>query len=298
MDWSVIWREYTASLQLVAWALTLLKMVLIVTGAHLLMRLISAAVDRGIDVTERRLSAEEEIRRAETLRGLAKSVARYVIGFLALTTLLPLVGVPIAQIVAGAGVLGLAVGFGAQHIVRDVISGFFFLYENQFTVGDFVSMGGVSGMVEEMGLRMTRVRSFAGEINYLPNGTIDQVTNYSRGPMRAMVDVDIAYEEKVDEAIEVLEELCDELAEDIPEIVEGPRVLGVQSFNNSSVTLRVWARTQNMQQWTTERLLRRSIKNRLAERGVEIPYPRRVIVPSELTKVGAPDAGDDGREKG
>lgn len=283
---------------MIASAHTVLKMVLVIVGANLLLRLINAAVDRGIDVTEQRLSAQEEIRRAETLRGLAKSVARYAIGFLALTTLLPLLGVPIAQIVAGAGVLGLAIGFGAQHIVRDVISGFFFLYENQFIVGDFVSMGDVSGTVEEMGLRMTRVRSFAGDVSFLPNGSITQVTNYSRGPMRAMVDVDIAYEEKVDEAIEVLEELCAELAEDTPEIVEGPRVLGVHSFNDSSVTLRVWARTENMQQWATERILRRKIKNRLAERGVEIPYPRCVLVPSELTKVGPHGQSHDGREKG
>lgn len=294
MDWSGMWREYTANVRLVAWAHTFLKIVLVVVGANVLLRLVNATVDRGIDATERRMSAEDEIRRAETLRGLSKSIARYAVGFLAVTTLLPLVGVPIAQIIAGAGVLGLAVGFGAQHIVRDVISGFFFLYENQFTVGDFVSMGGVSGTVEEMGLRMTRVRSFAGEVNFLPNGTISQVTNYSRGPMRAMVDVDIAYEEKIDEAIEVLEELCVQLAEEVPEIVEGPRVLGVQSFNDSSVTLRVWAKTANMQQWATERVLRRKIKNRLAERGVEIPYPRRVLVPSELTKVGSHRRGDDG----
>ena len=278
-------RAYLGVIDPIVWGRTSFRILLIFVSFHVLVRFGSMLIDRGIDLTERRISREEEMRRAETLRGLLKSILRYTMNFFALTTILPLVGVPAVQLLAGAGVVGLAVGFGAQNLVRDVISGFFFLYENQFTNGDYIETGNYMGIVEGMGLRVTRVRDFAGQLHFLPNGTISQVTNYSRGPMRALVDIDVAYEEDVDRVIEVLEGLCENMAEELPQVVEGPRVLGVQSFNDSSVTIRVWARTENMQQWGTAREMRRMIKRLFVESDVEIPYPRRVLVPPRFTKI-------------
>lgn len=294
MSWAEIWQQYEVYLQPAIWVRTLVIILPILLGFHLVIRIAAAAIDRGIDLTERRITSEEEIRRAETLRGVLKSLVRYVVDFLALTTVLPLLGIPAVQLLAGAGVVGLAIGFGAQNLVRDVIAGVFFLHENQFTVGDFVETEGVAGVVEDMGLRVTRLRSFAGQLHFLPNGTIKMVTNYSRGSMRAMVDVDVAYEEDVEDVVAVLEELCEELGDSVPEIVDGPRVLGVQSLNDSSVTLRVMARAASMQQWGVERIIRRQIKQRFAERGVEIPYPRRVMVPPAHTKIDG--AGDQEEE--
>ncbi|MFO8060752.1 MAG: mechanosensitive ion channel family protein [Bacillota bacterium] len=280
-----IWQQYQTNLQPATWVRTLLTIVPLIVGFHLLIRIASAAIDRGVDITERRIRREEETRRAETIRGLLKSLVRYVVDFFAITTVLPLLGIPAAQLLAGAGIVGLAVGFGAQNLVRDVIAGFFFLYENQFTVGDFVETEGVTGVVEDMGLRVTKLRNFAGQIHILPNGSIGIVTNYSRGTMRVLVDVDVAYEEEIDEVLARLEELCGEMAEEIPDIVDGPRVLGLQSMNESSVTLRLIARAANMQQWGVERTMRHMIKRRFAELGIEIPYPRRVAVPPTCTKI-------------
>ncbi len=262
-----------------------LRMVLIAAGFHLAVRAANMLIERGFEFSERRMTEDGELRRLATLRTVAQSAARYTLNFLALTTLLPMIGIPVTQLLAGAGVAGLAIGFGAQNLVRDLIAGFFFLYENQFTVGDFVQAGSFAGTVEEVGLRVTRIRDFGGQLHILPNGGIGEVTNYSRGAMRAMVDVGVAYEEDVDAVIGILEELAGELADEYPEFVEGPRVLGVQALGDSSVAVRVWAKTENMQQWAMERILLQRIKNRLGERGVEIPYPRRVVVPSRLTKV-------------
>ncbi len=296
MTWAEIWMQYETYLRPATWLRTLSIVLPILLVFHLLIRIGFAAIDRGIDLTERRITSEEEIRRAETLRGLLKSLVRYLVDFMALTTVLPLLGIPAAQLLAGAGVVGLAIGFGAQNLVRDVIAGFFFLHENQFTVGDFVETEGVMGVVEDMGLRVTRLRNFGGQIHFLPNGSIGLVTNYSRGSMRAMVDVDVAYEEDVDEALAVLDELCEDMGELVEGIVEGPLVLGVQSLNDSSVTLRVMARAASMQQWAVERTMRRMIKQRFVERGVEIPYPRRVMVPLTHTSIESCEPEEEGAE--
>ncbi len=288
------WLEtYTGVTDPGVWVGIGVRIILIAVGFHLAVRAGNLLIDRAFDFTERRKTEDGELRRLATLRAVAKSVMRYTFDFLALTTVLPMIGIPVTQLLAGAGVAGLAIGFGAQNLIRDLIAGFFFLYENQFTVGDFVQVGSFAGTVEEVGMRVTRIRDFGGQLHILPNGGIGEVTNFSRGAMRAMVDVDIAYEENADAAIAILQQLCGELGEEHPEFVEGPTVLGVQALRDSSVTVRVWAKTENMQQWAMERVLLHEIKNRLVEEGVEIPYPRRVVVPPELTKLRA-DANGEG----
>lgn len=269
--------------KLAEYAGNFVKIILIIGAAAVAIRLTSMVVDKFFDNrTKFKLLGEEK--RFNTLKGMIKSVLRYIIYFVAFTPILELLGVNISSLIAAAGIGGLAIGFGAQNLVRDVITGFFILLEDQFHVGDYIETGGKSGIVEEMALRITKIRDFNGDLHIIPNGSIDKVTNRSRGNMRASVDVGIAYKEDIDHAIGVLTALCEEIAQEHDKIVEGPTVLGVTKFGESEVTLTVIARTVPMEQWAVERMLRKRIKERFDEKGIEIPFPKRVIIQGTETK--------------
>jgi small conductance mechanosensitive channel len=216
--------------------------------------------------------------RMRTLAGLLKSVLRYTVYFIAIVVILETFGVKTSSIIAAAGIGGLAIGFGAQSLVKDVISGFFIIFEDYFQIGDYVETAGVSGIVEEMGLRTTKLRDFGGQLHIVPNGEITRVTNHSRGNLRAMVNVKVSYEEDLDRVIKILEEVAEEIRQKRDDIVEGPTVLGVSDFGPSEAVITVWARTLPMQQWSVERDLRKAIKERFDREGIEIPYPRMVVV--------------------
>jgi moderate conductance mechanosensitive channel len=218
-------------------------------------------------------------RRKNTLIMLLKSIMRYGVYFFAAMIVLSIFNVPIASLLAGAGIIGLGIGFGSQNLVKDIINGFFILFEDQFGVGDYIKAAGVEGLVEEIGLRTTSIRNFGGELHIIPNGEINQVTNYSTGNMRVMVDVGVAYEEDPAHVIEVLENLCAEIAQEKGEfITDGPTVLGVNELASSSVVIRILARVLPMEQWQIARYIRRRIKERLDELGIEIAYPHMVLL--------------------
>lgn len=218
-------------------------------------------------------------RRKNTLIMLLKSVLRYGVYFFASMIILSIFGVPVTSLLTGAGILGLAVGFGAQNLVKDIINGFFILFEDHFAVGDYVKAAGVDGIVEEIGLRTTRIRSFAGEVHIIPNGEINQVTNFSSGDMRVMVDVGIAYEENPAKVITVLEELCQEITREKSDILTAsPTVLGVQELAESSLVIRILARVKSMEQWQMDRYIKQRVKERLDEKGIEIAYPHLVLL--------------------
>ncbi|MEW6697401.1 MAG: mechanosensitive ion channel family protein [Bacillota bacterium] len=227
--------------------------------------------------------------RAQTLAGLLRSILRYGVYFVAAISIIEIF-VPNAAktVLAGAGILGLAVGFGAQNLVRDIITGFFILFEDQFAVGEYVTAAGITGTVEEIGLRVTKIREFGGQLHIIPNGIIDVVTNYNRGGMQAMVEIGISYEENVDRAIEVLKQMSTEFAQTWAEdLMEGPEVLGVVRFGESDVVIRVTAKTKPMRQWEIERQLRKRIKEVFDSEGIEIPYPRRVLISTTGGEAGA-----------
>jgi small-conductance mechanosensitive channel len=226
-----------------------------------------------------RLPGAWDERRVNTLRGLARSLLKYTLYFIGGVMLLDELGVPTTSILAGAGILGLAVGFGAQNLVRDVITGFFILFEDQFAVGDYVTFSGVTGTVTEMGLRVTRVQSWTGEIHIIPNGKIEQVTNYSRGGMGVLLEVDVAYEVELDHAIEIINSVCHEMAQEkADQVIEEPQVLGVTELSPSGVTIQIFGKVNPMQQWGFARELRKRIKDAFDREGIEIPYPHRVII--------------------
>lgn len=222
-------------------------------------------------------------RRILTLKTLSRSILRYVtyfiVGFTILGQLAELAKTDLKGFLAGAGLLGVALGFGAQSLVKDVITGFFIILENQYAVGEYITTGSFSGFVEEIGLRVTRLRDWGGEYHIIPNGQISTVTNFSRGSMRAVVEVGIAYQEDIDRAMDVMKNVAEAVRREMGEIiVEGPEVLGVASLGPDEVIIRTIAKTKPMEQWNVERALRKRYKEAFEREQIEIPYPRRVII--------------------
>ena len=252
-----------------------LKIIGIIVGAKLAVNLGQMIVEQIFNHKEIQHNFSEN-RRAKTLKVLLKSILTYFIFFMAGLMILQIFNVNTNAILTSAGILGLAVGFGAQNLVKDVISGFFIIFEDQFTVGDYVEAGGAVGVVEEIGLRTSKIRSWTGQLHIIPNGGIAKVTNYNRGHMSAVVIVGIAYEVDIDRAIEVLSQECEKAFNEEADIVEIPIVHGVVELADSSVNIRIVALTVAGKQWAIERNLRRRFKIELDQAGIEIPYPRQV----------------------
>lgn len=253
-----------------------LRVIIILVLAKVAIKVLKSVVTR-VFASRQHLKMEIDEARVNTLESLLSSVIKYTVYFIAGTTILHTFGVQIGAMIATAGVGGLALGFGAQNLVRDVITGFFILFENQFSVGDYVEVDGSGGIVEEMALRVTKVRDFSGDLHIVPNGAINHVVNKSNGKMRAWVNISIAYEEDIDRALEVLRQESEKLTQTEDRIIEGPIVLGVTDLGDSDVVLSVLAKTVPMEQWGVEREMRKAYKMAFDREGIEIPYPRRVV---------------------
>ncbi|WP_223639093.1 mechanosensitive ion channel family protein [Planococcus sp. 4-30] len=221
--------------------------------------------------------------RALTLQTLSENVFSYALIFILVATIFNIFGLSVASLIAGAGIVGLAIGFGAQGLVSDVVTGFFLLLEKQIDVNDYVTVGSIDGIVESVGLRTTQLRSFDGTLNYIPNRDITTVSNHSRGNMQALVDIGVSYDENIDKAIVVLQTACEKVAAENEMIVEGPDVIGVQAFGASDVTLRIIAKAKSGEQWAVERHLRKAIKEALDANDIEIPYPHQVNIHKNIT---------------
>ncbi|KLU59152.1 putative MscS family protein YkuT [Peptococcaceae bacterium CEB3] len=226
-------------------------------------------------------------RKANTLFPLLRSVVFYVITFSVLVNILQWVfHFNTGTLLASAGVLGVALGFGSQSLVKDIIAGFFILFEDQFAVGEYITTGTFSGVVEEIGLRTTRLRDWGGELHILPNGSISGVTNFNRGKMRAMVDIHVPYDQDLDHALEVMHSVCTEVGREYAaNIVEAPTVQGVIQFGEHNAVLRVVAYTKANAQWELERELRRRIHRAFLREGVRVP------VPQDFSVSGDPQGG-------
>lgn len=259
------------------YAYIILKVIIILILTKITIKLGSAIIERFFKKQKTSRFGLNE-RKADTLSGLLKSILRYVIYFIAAMWIFESLGFDITTVIAVTSVAGVAIGFGAQNLVKDIISGFFILFEDQFAVGDYVTIDGMAGIVETLGLRITKIRDFSGDLHIIPNGSITKVTNKSRGNMRALVEFQIAYEEDIDNAINVIKNVNKEMKKEFKQIVEGPEVIGVTSLGDYGVTIRVIAKTLPMEQWNVEVELRKRIKNALDMSGIEIPYPKRVLV--------------------
>jgi len=219
-------------------------------------------------------------RKANTLFSLLRSVLFYVITFtVVLQTLTRIFNVNTGTLLASASVLGVALGFGSQSLVKDIIGGFFILFEDQFSVGELVQTGEFTGTVEETGIRTTHIRAWGGELHIIPNGSITAVTNFSRGKMLAKVEIQIPYDEDLDRAMGVMSEVCEEVSVEFGEkIIEAPTVQGVTQFGERNVVLRVIAFTKPDEQWSIERELRRRIHSAFLKKGIRTPQFQSVIM--------------------
>ncbi len=256
------------------------RVLVIIVAAHLIVRLARKAIQKLLKQRDKGLVKVDE-RRLGTVSALLGNVVGYVVYFVMVLMILAQLGFNLGPVLAGAGIIGLAVGFGAQNLVRDVISGLFIILEDQYAVGDYVSIGNFTGTVQEVGLRVTRIKQWTGEVHFIPNGTITQVTNFSKENSAAVVDVGVAYGEKIDEVTRVLEALLARLRMETEDIVGEAKVMGVQALGDSGVVLRVMAECKPMTQFDVARKLRAMIKAEFDEKNIEIPYPRMVVYQRE-----------------
>lgn len=235
---------------------------------------------------------ELNLQRIATLTGALSTAGVVLIWTIAALVVLGNLNVNLAPLLASAGVAGVALGFGAQSIVRDTLSGFFILLENQFGVGDFVELqttaNPVSGKVESLTLRVTTLRAFDGSLHLVPNGNIQLVSNRSRGWARAIVDVRVAYGEDVERVRGILDGLFEEVRSDAELddwIKEGPSVLGIETLSDYALVIRVVAETRPSKRLTTERVLRERIARRLDSEGIHAPIPPTIYPrPGEPTR--------------
>ncbi len=222
----------------------------------------------------------ERAKRTETLARIVETTFRVVILIAALLMVLKQVGIEIGPLLAGAGIVGLAVGFGAQSLVKDVIGGFFILLENHMNVGDIVEIAGSAGVVESINLRVTVLRDLEGRVHVVPNGEIGVVTNMTKEYSQAMIEIGVAYKEDVDEVIAVLNQVAEGMRNDdvFRELILDPlEVLGLDSFGDSSVNIKVRLRTLPAKQWAVAREFRKRVKKVFDEKGIEIPFPHRTL---------------------
>ena len=264
----------------VGWA-KLQKLALVLITCFVLLwavRLIGKAVRRAVDDGNEDVTSEAE-RRADTLASVLNHLAWVLVAaFFTLSTLQEF-GVNVGPLVAGAGVAGVALGFGAQSLIKDWIAGFFLLMENQFGVGDVISVDAThSGTVERMTLRVTQIRDSEGKAHYLPNGSITQVVVLTKDFARSQVDIEVAFDADIDAVIALLGRVGAELAAQWPErVLEPTQVLGVEAIGPNGVTVRTLTKVAAGKQWEVARELRRRYLQALRAEGIVIPLPQRVI---------------------
>jgi moderate conductance mechanosensitive channel len=227
-----------------------------------------------LETGETSLRAEQRI---DALSSVLRSVVTFVIWLVALLMCLGEVGIDLAPLLAGAGVLGVAIGFGSQSLVRDFLSGMFILIEDQFGVGDIVDLGAASGTVEAVSLRTTRLRAVDGTVWHMPNGEITRVGNMSQHWSRALLDVEVAYDTDLVHARSVIKRVADELWREDTSILDEPEMWGVEQLGASGIALRLVVKTTPSAQWKVSRELRERIKLAFDEEGIEIPFPQQMV---------------------
>jgi small-conductance mechanosensitive channel len=247
-------------------------------GAPSVLNRFADAVDGGHDAPA--ISLDRRARRADSLGALVLSVGSATIWTMALMMGLGALGMNLAPLIAGAGIIGVALGFGAQDLVKDFLSGVFMLAEDQYGVGDVIDVGEAAGVVEAVSLRTTRIRDVEGKLWHVPNGEITRVANASQAWARSLLDIDIAYGADIDEAIATIEAAGEKMAQDekwADIFLEAPDVWGVQELGADSVKLRVVIKTVAGEQFSVSREFRRRLKYALEAEAIEIPFQQRTV---------------------
>jgi len=271
-----------------------IKIVGILLVAQLLLLLLKVVISR----FEKHFvadAASEKGKRAKTLSSIINKTIMITVYTTALIMIVAECGVAIGPLLAGAGIAGLAIGFGAQSLVKDIISGFFIILENQIRVGDVVTIAGVSGIVEAISLRTIRLRDVEGRVHIVPNGLIEVATNFTCEWSRALVEICVAYKEDVDRVTAVLQAVGEDLRSD-PDfrnvILEPMTMQGIDSLGESSVNLRMFFKTLPIRQWDVAREFRKRVKKAFDAQGISIPFPHRTVY-MEPSATGTPKTGPD-----
>lgn len=263
-----------------------LRIVLILLAAWVAIVLLQRAI-RGFRIRlASRMQDREAVKRAETLGRVSRYLVALVISLMAGMLVLSELGISVAPILGAAGVAGLAVGFGAQSLVKDYFTGFFLLLENQIRQGDVVKLGEHAGLVEEMTLRYVQLRDYDGNVHFVPNGTISTVVNMSRGFAQAVIDVGVAYREDLDRVMAVMREVASQLQRDDtfgPSILDPFELAGVERWDDSAVVIRGRFRVLPLEQWTVRREYLRRLKYAFDANDIEIPYPHMTLYAGQKT---------------
>ena len=269
-----------------------LQVVLIVVGGYFAIRLLRIALARVEGLLIRAGEVSEVVpgaaqKRVQTLMGVISTIAVVLVWLVVLLMALSQVGINIGPILAGAGVVGLAIGFGAQNLVRDLVSGFFLILENQIRVGDVAMINGTGGLVERITFRTVTLRDLSAVVHVFPNGTIQTLSNLTKGWSAYLMDVGVAYKEDTDRVVEVMRRVADELRAE-PDygsvMLEPLEVIGVDDFADSAVIIKARFKTLPLKQWFVGREYRRRLKKAFDAAGIEIPFPHRTIYTGEATK--------------
>ncbi|UCH16410.1 MAG: mechanosensitive ion channel family protein [Burkholderiales bacterium] len=260
--------------------LTAARIVAIIVVAWIIAGVLQRAIRAFRVRIANRMDDREAVKRAETLGRVFRYLVTVVVSLIAGMLVLGELGVSVAPILGAAGVVGLAVGFGAQSLVKDYFTGFFLLLENQIRQGDVVNVGDHAGLVEQVTLRFVQLRDYNGNVHFVPNGQISTVVNMSRGFAQAVIDVGVAYRENVDEVIDVMREVGRSMRADAtygPKLLDDLEIAGVDQWADSAVVIRCRFKVVALEQWGVRREYLRRLKHAFDERGIEIPFPHVTV---------------------
>jgi small-conductance mechanosensitive channel len=268
-----------------------LKIILIFVVAYIAVRIVKVVLTRLSDLLIRAREHEEESpgavkKRVDTLTNVLRTIAVGIIWSVAVVMALGQMGLAIGPILAGAGIVGVAVGFGAQNLVRDVIGGFFMILENQVRVGDVAVVNGTGGLVEAVTFRTIILRDLSANVHVIPNGSITTLSNLTKGWSAYVMDIGVAYKEDTDRVVEIMRKVDEELRADPeygPFMLEPIEVMGVDNFADSAVIIKARLKTQPVRQWAVGREYRRRLKKAFDAAGIEIPFPHRTLYMGEAS---------------
>lgn len=281
--------DFTSILEAVKnWALnTGLKIVVLLILTVIVLKVVRAVSKRLSELFVKKQEDEESKKRARTLASVIRTALNVVVLILVLMTFLGQLGIEIGPLLAAAGIVGLAVGFAGQSLVKDFINGFFILLWDQIRVGDVVQISGIGGLVEKINLKMTILRDLAGNVHFIPNSNIDVVTNMTKEYSRYVFEIGVAYREDVDEVIEVIKEVDEELRQDPQykdDILNPIEILGLDKFADSAIVIKARTTTKPIRQWSVGREFNRRLKKRFDEKDIEIPFPHVTLYMGEDKK--------------
>jgi len=275
--------------QLIPWLFTHgIKIVIIPIAAYIIKKIGCRFIDKAVRVavvSDHYLSKDAERKREDTLIRIFITAFNIIIFTISGLMILQELGVMIGPILAGAGIVGLAFGFGGQYLIRDIISGLFIIMENQYRIGDVVNFDNVGGLVEDISLRMTTLRDLDGTVHHVPHGEIKKVSNLSKHFARVNLNIGVSYSSNLEHVIEIINNTGIQLAEDPlwkEFIIKAPQFLRVDDFADSSIVVKILGETKPLKQWDVTGELRKRIKVAFDKEGIEIPFPQRVIHQGKL----------------